>query len=410
MKYCVYIICICLTAAVVTAEPVRASVCIKKETAVFFGNGINTPKTKAHDSKKTLKQRLKVALFPEEFAMLSFDLAYNDTDGKIRDLFESTIQGLTRDASRFWRILFGQDFMPDFFRDTLLLIATGVDATALVTTDSLQEHVALYKDAISSGKRVLLVAHSQGNFFGNQAYELLDDYKQRNFDMVAVANPDSTVLRDDSFNAPYTTLVNDEVIQAIIAVKLLLPFKPMEPNEMNNFNSDDPLQHKFVETYMVEHSNSLNRVLVDILYSLDTLSTPLDSETGDMITVAISWHGTPDMDLHVFEPNRTHVYYENRYGLSGTLNHDSRDGGTEAYTVDSCENLEVGRYRIGLDYFEGDIPVVVTMQIRAGEVLQDFEFSLLSEMFGNPDYPKMYAEISVDIEEDSTISFAVSEL
>lgn len=40
----------------------------------------------------------------------------------------------------------------------------------------------------------------------------------------------------------------------------------------------------------------------------------------------MTWGESPDVDLHAFEPNGSHVYYDNRVGLSGHLDHHDRDG------------------------------------------------------------------------------------
>ena len=155
---------------------------------------------------------------PNEFELLEFDIAYNDTHGLPLDLLESTLQILTGNVSRFWRIFMGLEIMPDWFGDKLILLSTALDRSALLTTDSLKKHIATYKNKIAEGKKVLLVAHSQGNLFGNGVFTLLDRDEQQSFGMVAVANVDNNVLGQSS---PYTTLDSDKVVTALEQIDIM---------------------------------------------------------------------------------------------------------------------------------------------------------------------------------------------
>jgi hypothetical protein len=410
MKQYICILISCLIGGILVSGTSSASICDNKETIVFFGNGIKTIKTKAYNSSKLINKQLKLALPTEDYEVLDFKISYNETGGGIRDLFESTIQSLTLDASRFWRILWGREIMPDWFVDKLLLLSTVLDKSALVTTDSLKDHVSTYTTKIAEGKKVLLVAHSQGNFFGNQAYNLLDSRERQSFAMVSVANPDNTVLDDDSPAAPYTTLVNDKVIQAIIVAQILLPTKPMEPNTVNLVESDDSLQHNFIDTYMVEGSDSNVGVLADIVIALDSLVAPPQIVESGVITVALNWGMAPDVDLHVYEPNGTHVSWYNLDGVSGKLDKDDTTRfGPEHYRVLTCDKVEEGGYHIALDYYKGDYPEVAILQIDAGLVSRTIEIPMESDIYGTPNYPKLVANIWAHKTEDNGYEFLIYE-
>ena len=99
MKKFTYILIMSLLGGILLADTCAASICAPKEAVVFFGNGINTTKTKAHVAKDLIKKRLETIMTPEELELLSFKLSYNETGGAIIDLFESTIQSLTLDAT-----------------------------------------------------------------------------------------------------------------------------------------------------------------------------------------------------------------------------------------------------------------------------------------------------------------------
>jgi 6-phosphogluconolactonase (cycloisomerase 2 family) len=64
-----------------------------------------------------------------------------------------------------------------------------LSATATYQPDLL-DHEALYKDELTAGHRVIVVAHSQGNLYVNQAYELVTaSGGSDHFHVVAVATP-----------------------------------------------------------------------------------------------------------------------------------------------------------------------------------------------------------------------------
>jgi hypothetical protein len=407
MKLFIYTLISCLFGALLLAETCTASICDTKETIVFYGNGIKSLKKNAYDSRKIIKQRLKAALTPEEFEILGFDVSYNDSHGLPLDLLESSIQMLTGNTSRFWRFFWGLEIMPDWFADKLILMSTALDKSALVTTDSLKNHVTNYKTKIAEGKKVILVAHSQGNLFGNQAYSLLNSREKQSFGMVSVANVDNNVIGADS---PYTTLQNDKVIFTLIAAQVALPSKPLPPNTENLTDSGDALSHFFIESYMVEGSNSDKQVTDDIIAVLGSLTKPLQIVKSGVIAVSLSWGSEPDVDLHVYEPNGMQVFWNNLQGYSGTLDRDDRTGyGPEHYSVPSCETLENGIYHVALDYFKGDGPELATLQIEAGLLVRTYEIAMPSEYYGSTNHPELIASILVKNGENGGYDFEIYE-
>ena len=408
MKNHICIFISCLLGAMLLAETCAASICDTKETAVFFGNGIKTTEDDAYDSRNILKQHLKIALPTDEYELLDFKLSYNGTHGLPLDLLESTVQILTGNTSRFWRFFWGLEIVPDWFADKFILLASALDRSALVTTDSLKGHVTTYKTKIAEGKKVLLVAHSQGNLFGNQAYSLLNSREQQSFGMVSVANVDNSVLGADS---PYTTLHTDKVILALIAAQAALPTKPMTPNTENPENeAADSLGHCFIESYMADGSNSAVKITGDVIAELDTLATPPQIVDSGVITVSLTWGSEPDVDLHVYEPSGMQVSWKNFQGYSGVLDRDDRSGhGPEHYNVPSCDTLEQGIYHVALDYFKGDGPEVATVQIEAGLLTRTYEIPMPSEIYGSSNYPELIANIWVKGGENGGYDFEIYE-
>jgi hypothetical protein len=392
------------------AETSYASICDEKETVIFFGNGIKSIKKDAFKSKEFIKKNLRTKLSPEEFELLGFDLAYNGTHTLPLDLLESSVQVLSGNIRGFWHFLLRLAPVPDWFTDKFILLSSVLDYSALVTTDSLKDHVTKYKSAIAEGKKIILVAHSQGNMFGNQAYNLLDSHERLSFGMVAVANVDNNVLGNATAEATYTTLIDDRVISALIAIQLNLPTSPMNPNTENLTVSEDAWGHSFIDSYMVKGSVSETQITGDILTALYNLPEPYQLVEPGVITVALTWGSAPDIDLHVYEPNGTHVYWINMQGISGSLDRDDRSHyGPEHYHVPSCDTLERGLYEIALDYFKGDYPEIATVQIEAGLLSRTIEIPMSSEDYGSSSWPVRIANIRVMNDESGGYKFEIYE-
>jgi len=305
MKYSIFLLMLCFLIGPVLSGTSAASICDTKDTVIFFGNGVKAAKKNSYDSRNILKKRLKGILTTEDFERLEFDLSYNDTHGLLLDLLETSVQILTGNTSRFWRFLWNLELVPDWFSEKIILLSTALDKTALVTSDSLWKHVKTYQTTIAEGKKVLLVAHSQGNLFGNMAYDHLNSREKQSFGMVAVANVDNNVLGS---GGPYTTLNNDKVLLALITAQFALPTRPMDPNTENLTESPDPLGHSFIQAYMANGTISGDQITQQIVAELESLPTPSKIVESGVITVSLTWGSEPDVDLHVYEPNGTQVF------------------------------------------------------------------------------------------------------
>jgi hypothetical protein len=393
MKYLLCLLLICIIGGTF-GDFSHASICEQPETIVYFGNGINTIRKQALDNSEVIEKRLIASLPEPEYQLLQFDVAYNDTGGIFIDLLEASIQDLQTDYSRFWRILGGIEIMPDWFAVIMNEIAASVDKVALVTTDSLADQVNDYKTKINEGKKILLVAHSQGNFFANQAYGILNSTAKPSFGIVSVANPDSFVADEGS----HTTLEEDDVIEYVKWVRILAGLSaPMTPNLTNSpIELPDERGHSFINAYMIEGSNSDQKITSDMTSVLGSLVAPRQIVEPGVITVSLTWGAEPDMDLHVYEPNGSHVFWYTPEGFSGFLDKDDVNSwGPEHYTVDTCDTLETGSYRVALDYYEGNNPEVAIVQVEAGLKVRVFKVSMPSEAYGDPIYPVHLTSIRV---------------
>lgn len=341
------------------AAPQSTCSSVDTDTVIYFGNGVWTDFDGAVHSRIALENAVRPLLGQTSPRQTRFDIAFNASHGKFADLFEAALQDLGTDATQFWRTVFGLRAWPDSLSQAALDLATEFESS--IAPEDETRHLADYRKQIAEGKRVLVVAHSQGNFFANRVF---NSVASTSFRIVSVANPDSFVAG----NGDYTTQAGDLVIEAVRVAKqaVLLP-EPLPSNASNGlvFFGDFPLRHGFVDAYL-GGSATRTQVLDQAVDALQNLPFPSGTVTQGVITVTLTWGIEPDVDLHSFEPNGTHVYYRMLRGLSGYLDLDDITSfGPEHYYV-PCRTLEEGTYRFGVNYYRGSAPEMATIQVDAG--------------------------------------------
>ncbi|MET0049900.1 MAG: hypothetical protein ABW095_02335, partial [Candidatus Thiodiazotropha sp.] len=127
-------------------------------------------------------------------------------------------------------------------------------------------------------------------------------------------------------------------------------------------------------------------------------------------TRLLTWGSEPDVDLHVTEPNGTHVYYSNLQGISGYLDlDDTTSYGPEHYYV-SCETLETGTYNVGVNYYRGEGAETAQVQVTTGDGnTRTFSQSLLQAVgsSGNSS-PIAVSTINVSRDQNGAFTYQVN--
>jgi hypothetical protein len=249
----------------------------------IFGNGIWTTEGDASDAAKKLEAAFKERHYPlltdAAFGTaFNFDYARNHTacvddppdplrdPNCLIDLLESLQQAAQESSlpfsySHFWRFVLGLTVGPpdlfEIFSGVLQAKALTFNPQA-ITFEDLRNQVTHYRETIDGGTKVILVAHSQGNFFGNQAYTFLSPTQRASFGMVSVATPAGSVAG----NGPYTTLVPD-------FIHLFPGARPA--NLLAITPCGNPIScHFFLETYL-RYPGPRNKILDDMLEVLTSL-------------------------------------------------------------------------------------------------------------------------------------------
>ncbi len=233
------------------------------DAIVMFGNGVWNDVEDVNESMQILQGELEFRVLGTNLeGKIRYGTSYNPSASQqlgllgILDFFETFVQDIETNHSDFWHFLLGLAIMPDILQDKLKEISSLVDSTIVSLNPSVQKHIAVYDNYLREGEVIVLVAHSQGNLYGNIAYLGIDPQYKDRFGIVSVANPDSnvagegpwTVVHPESYYlgiGPYTTIDEDYIIYP-------LPFAL--PNNLDNFagpvNLADWSGHKFIESYM----------------------------------------------------------------------------------------------------------------------------------------------------------------
>lgn len=150
------------------SQQILAQECSTSENklAVYFSNGMSNDKKSARASLSALISKTQSQLSNYS---VHYEISYNDNETWYYQLAEVFAQRQVEEWSLFWRYLSAIDIAPDWFQDKMKEIAVSLDATAYINDTDLQSHISKYKQEIENCNRLLVAAHSQGNFYANRA-------------------------------------------------------------------------------------------------------------------------------------------------------------------------------------------------------------------------------------------------
>ena len=315
------------------SEPVPG--CEEKNTAVFFVNGIATIEYEALKNLDTLKESLleKVStgqLTQEQFDKLEFDIAYNPTGGVLPDLAESIAQDLENSVENvwtgLWKVLFGfpveLGLLSQEQRDEIIEKIKVATLGLVVNEQDLLRHLEKYRKSLLEGKKVLMVSHSQGNFFANAAWNVLateaavpdSPFTTASFGIVGVATPADRV----GGNGLYSTLDQDKVINAVRTATLPpgvlspLPHNVILPPALEDV-LDPPLHHSFIDAYMHPQSPARDMILAHVIQAINGLTLPEPLlDTGILNATFVT---EEDLQIQVREPGGVTISEFNLEGI-----------------------------------------------------------------------------------------------
>lgn len=271
-------------------------------TTIFFINGIWTVEESAIKNAEALKELL-TALPASVSQNICVSYVHNWHESLIGDLIQTIKQSKAPDLSFVsFYLNNGIESAPPELKYHAVSTAAVIKSQDIVTAENLAEHIARYRFEIKEkNRKVILVPHSQGNFFANEAYKWLlenDGSSVANkINVIGIATPDSK-LGWQPATARYTTLCEDFIWKADLTPKPLLwniynNLAYCLANELPlndllrllRFLTDAAIKHSFVENYLAPNSGSRTQILGDIKNAI--------TSTAGTITVNATLDGNP---------------------------------------------------------------------------------------------------------------------
>lgn len=323
----------------IITQNLQAEPLYPKDTVIYYGNGVLTLLYDADIDRTYLRQKLQPTLTANGLTnYIKFKTAYNPTALKyingtpnlglgLLDIFEAVIQYLQLSSSEFWDHLKGSEPIPSV--NKLFWLQQIANATPDVIDDSIlflnpavREHIDTYNAALKECKRVVVVAHSQGNLFANMAYLDIEATLLEAFGIVSVASPYGSVADD----GPYTIIEEDKVITNL---------PTSQSANVKNYVSDnyEPWHgHAFVGNYLADLHPAKEKIFEDIVDVIETLNSFNNSDY-------CGWPATYGYDYGlVREPYDKHLDSSGTYWESEIWD--------EVWQAARNNNLEV-QYRLG---------------------------------------------------------------
>lgn len=244
------------------------------------------------------------------------------------------------------------------------------------------EELTIFKDLLTqdvqSGRNVIVLAHSQGNLLAKQALDILGtdgtSFKTA-VGLISVASPIAQASSQTYGAFQAVTLNNDVILQVPGAIGATTS------NALSNTATISPSTnrfavHDFVTGYLADAGT--RALILDQIFSQKAAVTNGRQLIGQgFFQVTLTWNIPGDIDLHVFEPNGSHVFYASKKGQVGELDIDDIPGdGPENYFVCARGRLQEGDYRVEVNNYNGTTGTVANFAIRAGNQNKTYQVTV----------------------------------
>lgn len=361
------------------------NICQRSNTVFAFFNGVMTSKKLALDNLAKLKF-INKSVAPNG-DQIEYELMYNYSNGLedfaetfeqrfkeevlLKDRWELFFQTLNDQGSWWNNIVNG---VPELIIDAnnwrkISETKTIKNLLSLISTPPTQQNYQEHRFKIdmwaSQGKKLLFVAHSQGNLFANEAYRYATKNKNLSTDSVKVIHiaPASPTTNGPHILADQDLVINGLRLNGTVpSVTHLIPiYKPFGNNAGRDF-----MGHGLIETYLNPAFGMYSTIKDDINQALNSLKAPNAQGGIGFFTATVTTDFYDAIEIHVFEPSGNHVFSFTPQGLSGYLNQAWMPYSTRSQTyVASCDKtrLATGIYHISLGNYNFAEHKHATLQI-----------------------------------------------
>ncbi|OWQ90523.1 hypothetical protein CDN99_12940 [Roseateles aquatilis] len=259
------------------------------------------------------------------------------------------------------------DSLWDTLRATMIQRLTSLFGNP-PTAVNYAEHRLRIDNYVLEGKKMVFLAHSQGNLFVNPAADYARGKSSAAAVKVVHVAPASPTLRGGHVLADLDLVINGlRAVGSVPPVTHSIPGYLLRPAGLNG--QKDPLGHGLLEIYLNPALNVSSAVRGLVQAALNDVQAPPAQATSGFFTATVTWDGSGDVDTHVYEPGGAHVWYQQLTGQAGYLDHDNTVGfGPEHYYA-SCETskLQVGTYAVKLANYNAADGRTATVQIASSK-------------------------------------------
>ena len=386
-----------------SATSTSNSICTPTGIIVGFFNGVNTSEAKAILARQSLLsqygttapvsgEKIQYEYFYNHSEGLSADaletlnLRLAEVDSRLKDrwdLISATANGNTSWIDKFATIssALGQqiiDKVTGWQNGAITTLVGWFVAQPTSTSGDLTSHKLKLDKYMTEGKKFVLVAHSEGNLFANRAYHYVTAQGQ----YMAVAQVVHVAPASTEVNGPYIRGDLDLVIGGLAEAQSAGSVKPSNwpmvgyalraPDDI--LNETDWMGHGFFEIYFNPNKSGametgrvhFGSLFASTLNTVDMTARPNSRQLTDgFFTVTMTWNIAGDVDLHVLEPDGTHVFFGQFQGHSGFLDRDDTVATGPEHYFASCDGtaLQTGVYSIGVRNY-GDLTPSVAATVR----------------------------------------------
>lgn len=217
-----------------------------EDYGVYFINGVMNSDKSAEDGAGKLEDILSAEpihlLYNEDQAIGQFFDLYVQKTGEVEVDRTGTVL--------FWQIVLGTSLLPDNVRDSLYEWLDPYRDIGHWAEKDLKRMIENAKTALSEDKKVIIVAHSEGNFFYRKIWQALNAWDSEKTKQCFAGVGLATPLSSKEGNYKYITSSNDKVMNTVRWWwKTTLSANVTVPS-----GHGDYLGHGLQETYLSHHA------------------------------------------------------------------------------------------------------------------------------------------------------------
>lgn len=317
-------------------------------------------------------------VYAQKLEELGYKLGYNE--GEFYDIlffilqgkdavlsYDTVLESIKNTAAQI--LLEAFPILQNFVEDTVSFVNVAVGVIIAgriqqeyneVTIYDYQMHYNRMVALLTEQRKIILVGHSQGNFFLNNVYK----------ESVGRSDAIYSHLKTSVggvYVAPMTGILHGNYIlnKQDVTVELFDASFGDVPKPNVDYVGGDIGNHDFVKTYLMQGSPGKSMIISSVSNLLKGLETPPTTGNEGLFTATLTWDGVGDIDLYVREPTGTQVYYRNPEGDAGYLDVDNRDANGPEHYYASCEEEKVreGLYTIGANNYARGNGRIATLQL-----------------------------------------------